>query len=476
MIHKNLILTALIILNSQFSILNSSAQQLVTYPAPEGAHLNADFAVQVRQAGGNWQTVPSYMAFVDEVVDTKHTVRESSMAYFDFAGEVEIAVTCNKGAIHSAQVRPLSCNIQPEINGNMLIFKLKQPHNLSVEVNGDIFGNLQLFANPLDTVPDRNRSDVIFFGAGIHKPERGKTFRIPSGKTVYIAGGAVLMGQVLVENARNVKIRGRGLIDFSIKEGLKIAHSQNVEVEGITLTQLPIGNSDGVTVRNVKSISYYGWGDGMNVFAANNIHYDGVFCRNSDDCHTVYATRKGFTGGSKNITMKNSTLWADVAHPIQIGTHGNTDKPDTIENCRYENIDILDHNEKQINYQGCLSLNAGDSNFITDISFENIRVENFRCGQLVNIRVFYNSKYCTSPGRGVENVHFKDITYNGTNAEMSVIAGYDEQRKVKNITFENLNINGQVISDGMEGKPAWYNTGDMARIMIGEHVENVSFK
>ena len=33
---------------------------------------------------------------------------------------------------------------------------------------------------------------------------------------------------------------------------------------------------------------------------------------------------------------------------------------------------------------------------------------------------------------------FKDITYNGENAELSIIAGYNEERKVKDIRFENL--------------------------------------
>ena len=52
-------------------------------------------------------------------------------------------------------------------------------------------------------------------------------------------------------------------------------------------------------------------------------------------------------------------------------------------------------------------------------------------------------KYCAAPGRGLANVLFKDITYNGENAERSIIAGYNEERKVKNIRFENLRINGE---------------------------------
>jgi hypothetical protein len=38
-----------------------------------------------------------------------------------------------------------------------------------------------------------------------------------------------------------------------------------------------------------------------------------------------------------------------------------------------------------------------------------------------------------------------------------------------------LQINGEVISDDMPGKPQWYKTSDMARFSIGEHVEDVRF-
>jgi polygalacturonase len=280
----------------------------------------------------------------------------------------------------------------------------------------------------------------------------------------------------LIKDANNVRVLGSGMVDIAVKQGVRIANSKNVLVEGVFCTQCMTGGSDSVTIRNVKSMSYYGWGDGMNVISSSNVLLDGVFNRNSDDCTTVYGTRLGFTGSSRNITMQNSTLWADVAHPILIGTHGNTPNPDVLENLNYINIDILDHKEAQIDYQGCLSIDAGDNNLVRNVRFENIRIEDFRQGQLVNIRVFFNSKYCTSPGRGVENVLLKDITYNGKNAGMSIIAGYNEERKVKNIVFENLVINGQLISDDMKEKPAWYKTTDMANIAVGEHVEGIVFR
>lgn len=444
--------------------------------APQGISLNNDFTVKVRPEGkSKWVLVPTYLVKVDEVRETKHHVEHASMATFDFSEKVEIAVTYNKGKIDSARVRPLSYDIPFTIEGNTLQFSLEKPANLSVEVNGDIFHNLHLFANPLDTFKvDKKNPDLIYFGPGIHRFEGGE-FRIPSGKTVYVAGGAVMMGRMLIENVHDVKLLGRGIIDPSVKMGIRIANSRNVYVEGLVATQCATGGSDSVTIRNVKVISYFGWGDGMNVFSSRNVLFDRVFCRTSDDCTTVYGTRLGFEGPSSNITMQNSTLWADVAHPIFIGIHGNVDKPEILENLNYVNIDILDHKEKQLNYQGCLAINAGDENLIRNVRFEDIRIENFRQGQLVNLRIFFNEKYCKAPGRGIENVVFKNVSYTGNRAEISVIEGYDAQRKVRNIRFENLRINGQIISDDMPGKPKWYHTGDMARIYVGPHVEGVSF-
>lgn len=444
--------------------------------APQGISLNNDFTVKVRPEGkSKWVLVPTYLVKVDEVRETKHHVEHASMATFDFSEKVEIAVTYNKGKIDSARVRPLSYDIPFTIEGNTLQFSLEKPANLSVEVNGDIFHNLHLFANPLDTFKvDKKNPDLIYFGPGIHRFEGGE-FRIPSGKTIYVAGGAVMMGRMLIENVHDVKLLGRGIIDPSVKMGIRIANSRNVYVEGLMATQCATGGSDSVTIRNVKVISYFGWGDGMNVFSSRNVLFDRVFCRTSDDCTTVYGTRLGFEGPSSNITMQNSTLWADVAHPIFIGIHGNADKPEILENLNYVNIDILDHKEKQLNYQGCLAINAGDENLIRNVRFEDIRIENFRQGQLVNLRIFFNEKYCKAPGRGIENVVFKNVSYTGNRAEISVIEGYDAQRKVRNIRFENLRINGQIISDDMPGKPKWYHTGDMARIYVGPHVEGVSF-
>ena len=437
---------------------------------------NNDFSVKVRKPGGDWKELFEYNVKVDQVIGTGHSVQNASMASFDFSGTVEVAVTSNKGNINSARVRPLSKGIKTKIEKNILYFTLTNPANLSVEINDDIFHNLHLFANPIEkNLPNPKGKNVIYFGPGIHKIPNQKLI-VPSNKTVYLAGGAVLKGQIVIDNVENVKICGRGIVDQEVRLGIKVAFSKNVTIQDVFASQCFTGESDQVTIQNVKTISFFGWGDGMNIMAASNVLFDGVFIRSSDDCTTVYGTRKEFKGGATNITMKNATLWADVGHPILIGTHGNSEKPDVLENLNYQNIDILDQKEKQLDYQGCMSINVGDNNLAKNVLFENIRVEDFREGQLLNIRVFYNAKYCTAPGLGIENVVFRNIEYKGKNANTSIIAGYNENRKIKNISFENLKINGVLISDDMQGKPKWYKTSDMANFFVGEHVEGITFK
>lgn len=474
---KRRILFLVIVLLS-FSVWARS-QELIVYPVPDSmdkSFRNDDFSVYARNSKGDWKKVYVYNVKVDQVKEAKHQVENASMCSFDFSGEVEVAVVSNKVRVRKVKIRPLSYAIKYEIKEDTVFFRMGRPANISVEINEDIFHNLHLFANPVEQyIPKEDDKNLIYFGPGIHRLKDDKLI-VESGKTVFIAGGAVLMGQLIVQNVRDVKILGRGIIDPSVKMGIRIANSKNILIEGVSCTQCATGGSDSVTIKNVKSISYFGWGDGMNVFASSNVLFDGVFCRNSDDCTTVYATRMGFAGGCKNITMQNSTLWADVAHPILIGTHGNASKPDTIENIVYKNIDILDQKETQVDYQGCMAIDAGDNNFIHNVMFDNIRVEDFRQGQLVNLRVFFNKKYCAAPGKGIENVLFRNVTYTGKHAELSIIEGYDDTRKIKNIVFENLIINGEVISDDMKSKPAWYKTSDMARFFVGEHVDGLEFR
>lgn len=105
-----------------------------------------------------------------------------------------------------------------------------------------------------------------------------------------------------------------------------------------------------------------------------------------------------------------------------------------------------------------------------------MRVEDISRGQLLNLRVTFIRKYAEGPGRGIEDVSIKRLSYTGSHASMSIISGYDETHALRDITFDDLKINGVVISDHMPGKPGYYKTGDMANIFTGDHVENLIFR
>ena len=391
------------------------AQELTVYPAPESivyTQHNDDYTVRVRKPGGEWQDLFEYNVKVD--LDKP---QDASMVYFDFSGSVEVAVRKNNGLVEAVKVRPASYGIKTTVERNTVFFKLDKPSKISVEFNGDKLHNLHVFGNPVELVrPDPKDPNVIYFGPGVHRPKDlpGDCSYIPSGKIVYIAGGAVVKAKLVCDNVNNVKIIGRGILDQPMR-GVEIRHSKNVEIDGIIVVNpkhytIYGGGSSNITIRNLKSFSANGWSDGIDLMSCSDVIIDDVFMRNSDDCIAIYGHRWEFYGDARNYNITNSILWADVAHPINIGLHGNTENEgEVIENLNFKNIDILEQDEDDPNYQGCIAISDGDFNLIRNIQFEDIRIDDFEEGQLLNLRVVNNPKYNTGPGEVLKMCSLKTL-------------------------------------------------------------------
>lgn len=448
---------------------SAAAGELVVYPTPKEvlySHHNDDFTVRVRKPGGEWMDLYEYKVEVD--MDNPAI---ASMVGFDFSEKVEVQVKKNNGDINSVKVRPLSYGISPVVKGNTITFSLTEPRYLSVEFNGDKLRNLHVFANGLETMkPLPSDPDVVWFGPGVHKPADGKGFRISSGKTVYLAAGAILRGKLIIDSVSNVRIIGRGMIEKADR-GIEVTNSDNVLIDGITVVN-PVhysiygGSSRNMTISNFKSFSSRGWSDGIDLMSCSDVNINRIFMRNSDDCIAIYTHRWDFYGSARNYIISNAVLWADIAHTTNIGLHGNTDAVgDTIENILFKDIDILEHDEDDTDYQGAMALSVGDLNLVRNIRYENVRVENFQEGQLFSLRLFFNEKYNTGPGRSIENILFKNISYTGDNNYTSVIDGLDKDHMVKDVTFENLTINGKKILNAKDGN-----------IRIGKFTGNIRFK
>ncbi|MGN7760273.1 glycosyl hydrolase family 28 protein [Paenibacillus sp. 22594] len=475
--------------------------QLQVYEAPKNIPGRQDYQVKVRKPGEAWQTL-----FIYEVKVDMHEVRPASMAFFDFEGEADVEITCLYTRIESVNISPAARKVDCAHDGHKISFKLNGPQKLSIEINGDRFRNLHLFANPLEVCAPRpdgagvhliqpgihrspdllallkstevqmnGQPQTLYFAPGTHYIEE-TVFAVPSGTVIYLAGGAAFVGSFVCEGVEDVVIRGRGVVyladfhRFSAFRGVRIVFSRRVRIEGITVMDPPhysvfIGQSADIAITNFKAFSTRGWSDGIDIMSSSGIEIRDVFMRNSDDCIAIYGSRWDFYGDSRNISVRDAVLWADVAHPLMIGTHGDHRcSGDTIENIVYENIDILEHHEPQENYWGALSINAGDRNLVRNVLYSDIRVERIEQGQLFDLRVVMNKDYNPEPGTGIENITFRNVRYDGGEAQPSRIYGYDEERGVNGVEFINLQINGEKV-DGTRT--------DL--IQVNAHAQNVTF-
>ena len=472
---------------------------IITYPIPEHGKIavNTRYTVRLRPLGTDeWTEIQCWNVRVD-----MHDVRDSSMAFFDFAGPVEIKITVPIKCfyIYKAAIRPLSRGIVCNFEGDTLTFVLDRPENLSIELNGDRFRNLHLFAGEIETHTYDTDNTVLVDGdfcgaelaAKLSAMPKNRTavflpgtheitdncFNVPSDTTVLYTGGAVTFGSICCHQVSNVRFLGRGVVYGNINREteeervFKLTYSHNITVDGLVFINPPyytlfIGSSSNVCVRNIKSFSCEGWSDGIDMMSSSDVHISGCFLRNSDDCIAVYGRRWEYEGDARNIRVQNCTLWADVAHPINIGTHGDYQRNGNIlEDMVFSDIDILEHHEMQPGYLGCMAINVGDKNLARNITFENIRVEHFEHGKLFDVQVRHNPDYNPVPGAGIENIIFKDITYNGYDAVPSVIAGFDQDRMVRNVEIINLRINGRVIRSLQEGD-----------IVVNEFAEGVNIR
>ena len=462
-----------------------AAGTLQVFPFPQPiryTHHNDDFTVRVRTPGGVWQDLYEFQVKVD--LDTKQL---ASMVYFNFDGAVEVAVQKNNGSFSKVAVRPEGKGIKTTVKNGVLYFTMTRADNLSVEFDEDRTHNLHLFTHAIrkdmpaqpaglssydigqGKTPDLSQP-VVYFGPGVHSGD----FRLRSNTTVYIDGSAILKNTLIIDNVENVKVYSDGLFDGV--EKLSIRNSKNILVDGPILINQPEGtlrcvNSQDVEERSLRTIGGGKWSDGLGHFACERVKISDSFIRTSDDCVTLYNHRWDIWGNTRDISVTDSTLWADVAHAVMIGIHGNTPTPahpdaEVIERVRFSNIDILEHDEDEPEYEGAIGIMAGDDNLVRDVTFENIRVDRIEEGKLFNLHIAYTPKYNTSPGRGIENITLRNISYSGKGSpSASLLAGHDANRKVRNIVIDNVTVAGKRI------------TGAEPNVLeIGKFVEGVVFK
>lgn len=431
-----------------FALLAVSCSQSgpVIYKAPEKEMKSDDFTMTV-----NNQQVFVYQARVSKFPINQvwpgyqrpiNQTEIASFAYFDMNGEVEIKINSAK-EIKTVDIRPTEYGIKPVVQGNVISIKITKPMQFSVEVNG-YHNAMHIFANPAEKFNvDKSDPKVHYFGPGIH--EAG-VIDVKSNETVFIDGGAVVYGRINSENARNIKIIGRGILDASKIERNKgphmvnLVHVVNATISGIILRDahiwaLTTTSCDSITIDQIKMIGLWRYNsDGIDIVNCSNMVIKNSFIRAFDDNIVIRGSRGPYKEGFKiidNIKVDSCVLWNDWGRALEIGANTVID---TIKNISFANCHIPHFTSVAMDIQNC------DRGTVKDIRFKNISIEgqisdSLTLGTLpiftkawgkIIVLGIYGSYYSSDTVRGqINHIYFDNIKLSSVNPTGIYHAEYD---------------------------------------------------
>lgn len=446
--------------------------KVTVYPTPQGATPAKDF--QVRVDGRELFVYDSKVA---------------AFSQFSFSGKAHVSVTPQR-TFERVDIRPKNDAIEYAVENQTIHFDLERPCRLSIELDGDIKRPLFLFADPPEKdVPEPGDENVRYFEAGkIH--EAGEIV-LASNETLYIAGGAIVRGRICAQNARNIRIQGRGILDATGRDFktnmVRLSGCTDVEMSGVVLlnsygwTLVPM-KSKNVKIDNVKIIGWRDNDDGIDVVGCENLAVTNCFVRTKDDCIAVKASPGYFEEGESGlqdvagVAVVNTVLWnAEWGNAVEIGFELQTN---SVRNILFKDCDII-----HVQSGGVFTIHNGDFATVENIRYEDIRVEDPR-DKLVEFRIglsIYSGdcprayhrqnpnrkrsplgqwmpvaeddvgKYAERRGR-IRNVHFKNVEVTAKKTPRSYLIGYDDdEHSVRNVIFENVRINGRHISKPQDG-------------------------
>lgn len=445
------------------------------------------------------------------------------------SGSAIVKITTNFD-ITSVKIRPSIQNITATVTGTRTAqFVLPQPQNLSVEFNSDPLQTdmtkpgstdqidpLFIFASPLETKPSKTDPNVyayfsegaVYTGSAV-VPGNGSTITVPSsgdllvptGKTVYIEGGAYFKGRIICGTnsagtqphtiaATGITIDGRGVVDATWQSTpgnpVKVYRCDATSVSNIVALGCNkwgfrvFGSGSAanpVTIQNVKVLNWADVSktgaatpDGMDILCSNYVTVDGCFIRARDDGIAIKngktSTDGDWNGNVSNITVKNCVVWNGIAgNALEIGfeigpqlTSGNNPAAPTVRSISYRNIDVIHKTTPgntaveppARNYRrGFISIHNNDpGGDIQTVRYEDIRAEDV-IGDAGQYNEYNDGLIYLRMGGGtrLDDIYFKDISVFRAQAALPWQIRSLIGTAITNVTFENFTINGTVITD-----------------------------
>lgn len=462
-----LMMCSILLLQSVFIQVRAEGASVTAYSMPQNLpakYASSDFQIQV-----NGVSVPAYNG------GSNVWGSRVSFGTFAFTGSITVTVTANF-SFNTARVLPRGAGISCVKSGNSITFSLSSPQNVTVVFDENFQGKvLHLFAQGPETdIPDPGDANVMYFRPGYYDYSGQAPLVIPSGKTLYLAGGAVLRGRVLVADASNVTICGRGILldDYNSSDGydsvaLVLKRSSNVTVKDVIISRDAASWSafmwkcSGIQGNNVKIINpKYASSDGFDIANSHDVTFQNMFIRSCDDSIAVKGTgSSGYNPQENpanglpnyNITVTNTQLWSDANNAIGIGAETVAGYYDNI---HFTNIDIL-HNFDDYTYpdtlteRSAINICALNATPISNITFEDIRLEKGK--RLIGINMKDDFWFGSLQGNwnwngSISGITYKNITSYSPGSNEIRIYGRDRAHTISGVTLDNVKINGQTVT------------------------------
>ncbi|MBO5726648.1 MAG: hypothetical protein J6S00_06270, partial [Clostridia bacterium] len=411
---------------------------------------------------------------------TENECEQASLINFNFSGRVTIRVVC-AWEIFNAHILPETKNVSitkgAKNKGDEVSFTITEPGQYVLEING-LHSPLHILANPIEEyAPDplshnvdyrqvdekqnfpgpynnnpryiAEGKNLIYFGPGIHHVDK---LIVKSNQSVYIHGGAVVYGTIFAENAENIHIFGRGILDGSrfnrdytlsgLSTLILLHNCKNVKVEGIILRnsvvyQLATSGGTDIEISNLKVFSWRRNSDGLDFHNTSNLHIHDCFVRAFDDAivlkgQQAYMGYPTGNGAIENALIERCIIWGDWGRALEIGAE--TSAP-AIRNIIFRDCDILHFAFVACDIQACGSAP------ISNIVFDNIRIGN-PIDALIEpriIEIFIRSMVWMQgePLGSVNNITYRNIIYNGLTICPCRFIGASAEHNISNIYLES---------------------------------------
>jgi hypothetical protein len=405
---------------------------------------------------------------------------------------VDVEIAWNpKGGIRNVSTHPRSLQLKPVQTGSHVSFAVQKTGSVTLLVNDNFVDSaLHIFLNPPVEPPPAN---AVVFAAGYHDLGYDHPIRLNSGQTLYLAPGAWVEGIIRVSDAKDVRIMGRGVLsqrqahgkDYMgatvAPMGIIFKNCRDLSVEGIIQTRgiggwnVFLQNCDNALIRGFHVVSSaIPSGDGINPANSRQVTIEKCFIRSGDDSVAI----KGNTGPSMvthpnvppsehppvdGITVADCTLWSDHNAVLVIGCET---RAEYFRNITFRNIDII--RSFGGTYLGVFNINSLHGTDISQITYENIRVEHCHGPHLFDFRffdeIFKIPGNQSFPGR-ISDVTIRNITVSyQKDARKSVFKGYAPEKRVERVTIENLRYGSEPVTKA-----------DDMGLEINEHVSGVRF-